>query len=164
MFIISYGYRQPKLGFKVQISIVFLGMLMFQLKISFLLIYTVYFNDSMWRPGRLFTFGGQLESAYLKQGGSQGQGVFFFGEPAECAKQSLDVYIKRRKGKRACCPYIFPGENEEPSRRGKHFICLKELCTHIYIIVERLRLRPLFWPREKNERRCTIVDLNVHLL
>ena len=26
MIIISYGYRQPKLGFKVKISIVFLGM------------------------------------------------------------------------------------------------------------------------------------------
>ena len=29
MFIMSYGYRQTKLGFKVKISFVFLGMLVF---------------------------------------------------------------------------------------------------------------------------------------
>ena len=52
-------------------------MLVFELKISFLLIHIVYCNDSMWRPGGLFTFGGQQEGAYSKQDGSWAQGVFF---------------------------------------------------------------------------------------
>ena len=45
-------------------------MLAFELKISFLLIYIVICNDLMWCPELLFTFGGQQEGAYLKQGGS----------------------------------------------------------------------------------------------
>ena len=32
----------------------------------------------MWHPRRLFTFGRQGEGAYLKKGGNQGQGAFFF--------------------------------------------------------------------------------------
>ena len=32
MFIINYGYRQTKLGFKVEINFVFLGMLVFSLR------------------------------------------------------------------------------------------------------------------------------------
>ena len=43
-------------------------MLVFELKISFLLIYIVYRNYSILRLGRLFTFGRQQEGAYLKQG------------------------------------------------------------------------------------------------
>ena len=39
-------------------------MLVFELKVSFLLIHIVYCNDSMWRPGSLFTFSGQQECAY----------------------------------------------------------------------------------------------------
>ena len=53
-------------------------MLMFELKISFLLIYIVYRNDLIWRPGHLFTFGRQRKGAYLKQGGNQGQSAYFF--------------------------------------------------------------------------------------
>ena len=43
-FIISYGYRE-------KIIFIFLVMLVFKLKISFLLIYIVYRNDSIWRLG-----------------------------------------------------------------------------------------------------------------
>lgn len=43
-----------------------------------LLIYIEYRNDAMWHPRRLFTFGRQGEGAYLKKGGNQGQGFFFF--------------------------------------------------------------------------------------
>ena len=43
-------------------------MLVFELKISFLLVYIVYHNYSIWRLGRLVTFGRQREGAYLKQG------------------------------------------------------------------------------------------------
>ena len=43
-FIISYGYRK-------KIIFIFLVMLVFKLKISFLLIYIVYRNDSIWRLG-----------------------------------------------------------------------------------------------------------------
>ena len=50
-FIISYGYRK-------KISLIFLVMLVFQLKISFLLIYMVYRNNSIW----------QQEGAFWKQG------------------------------------------------------------------------------------------------
>ena len=46
-------------------------MLMFELKISFLLIYIVYRNDLIWHPGHLFTFGRQGKGVYLKQGGNQ---------------------------------------------------------------------------------------------
>ena len=53
-------------------------MLVFELKISFLLIHIVYCNDSMWRPGSLFTFGGQQECAYSKQDGSLRHRAFFF--------------------------------------------------------------------------------------
>ena len=45
-------------------------MLVFERKIYFLLIYVVYCNDLMWCSELLFTFGGQQEGAYLKQGGS----------------------------------------------------------------------------------------------
>ena len=53
-------------------------MLVFELKISFLLIHIVYCNDSMWRPASLFTFGGQQECAYSKQDGSLRHWAFFF--------------------------------------------------------------------------------------
>ena len=78
MFIVSYGYRETKLDLKVQIFFVFLGRLVFQLKMSFLLIYTVYRNGQIQRPGLLFTIGSQEEGAYLKQGGNQGQGAYSF--------------------------------------------------------------------------------------
>ena len=40
--------------------------------------------------------------------------------------------------------FLHPSKNKDPSKRGKHFIRLKELCTHIDIIVERLRGSSLF--------------------
>ena len=74
-------------------------MLMFELKISFLLIYIVYRNDLIWRPGHLFTFGRQRKGAYLKQGGNQGQSAYFFLRTSRICKTklSIDIYLKRIK-------------------------------------------------------------------
>ena len=59
--------------------------------------------------------------------------LFNSRETANYAKKSFDVCLKRIKktGERTCCPW-------------SEIIRLKELCTHMDIIVERLRRRPLF--------------------
>ena len=59
--------------------------------------------------------------------------LFNSRETANYAKKSFDVCLKRIKktGERTCCPW-------------SEIIRLKELCTHMDIIVERLRQRPLF--------------------
>ena len=108
----------------------------------------VYHKDLIWRPGRLFTFGIQGEGAYLKQGGNQGQTLVVFLRTSRTKLWCLFEKDKKRNGKRACCLYILPGGNEEPRKRGKHFIRVTELCTHMDIIVERLRRRPLFFLME----------------
>ena len=63
-------------------------MLVFYRKISFLLIYIVYRNYWIWRPGRLFPLDRQGEGAYLKQGGNQGKGAYVF------VKNRLNVRTK----------------------------------------------------------------------
>ena len=51
-----------------KISFIFLVMLVFELKISFLLIYMVYRNDSIWRLGAYLLLVGNRRVPFLKQG------------------------------------------------------------------------------------------------
>ena len=68
------------------------------------------------------TFGTSREGAYSKLLKVLRVGtvlISVFLEAAECAKQSINVYLKRIKktGKRTCCPWILPGYNDQPSNR-----------------------------------------------
>ena len=65
---------------------------------SFYLISFKYPNFFIQHPGCLFTYDISREGTYSKQGADQGKGAyFFFGNKAECAKQSADVSLKRIK-------------------------------------------------------------------
>ena len=90
------------------------------------------------RPRRLFTFGRQGEGAYLKRDGNQGQGAYFFSKNQQSVQnKALNEYLFEKDKKMLF--FLHPSKNKELSKRGKHFIRLKELCSRMDIIVERLR-------------------------
>ena len=68
----------------------------------------------------------------------------------QCCRQSFDVYLKRTKKtvERTCSPWIFLARTNSQeivvAKFEGEIIRLKELCTHMEIMVERLRRRPLF--------------------
>ena len=74
----------------------------------------------------------------MKKDGNQGQGAYFFSKNQQSVQnKALNEYLFEKDKKMLF--FLHPSKNKELSKRGKHFIRLKELCSHMDIIVERLR-------------------------
>ena len=59
--------------------------------------------------------------ALIRNGAIEGHGTLNFRETENYAKQSFDVSLKTTKKtvERTCCPWIFPGQNEQPRNRRR---------------------------------------------
>ena len=87
-FIISYGYRK-------KISFIFLVMLVFKLKISFLLIYIVYRNDSIWRLGAYLLLLGNRRVLFWNRAKNQANDWYLWVK----VDDEYSIFFRRSKKK-----------------------------------------------------------------